>query len=81
MYTGVVCTLVECVECVHWWSVYTGGVCTLVECVECVECVHWWSVYTGAVCKCTLVELVCVECVSTTYSVLLFVVCVFCIHV
>ena len=44
MYTGGVCTMVECVECVHWWSVCTGGVCEVCTVVECVECVHWWSV-------------------------------------
>ena len=50
MYTGgvcEVCTLVKCVECVHWRSVYTCGVC---EVCTLVECVHCWSVYTGIVC-------------------------------
>ena len=40
MYTGgvcEVCTLVECVKCVH---LYTGGVCGVCTLVECVECVH-----------------------------------------
>ena len=41
MYTGGVCTLLECV---HWYSVYIGVVCTLVECC---------SVYTHQSCMST----------------------------
>ena len=71
------CTLVESVECVHWWrvwSVYTGGVCGVYTLVESVECVHWWSVwsvYTGGVCGVyTLVESVeCVHCWSVCVEI------------